>query len=66
VLEKTSCPGLGNISNGWCDVWALAVKKMPVLSVRQSQGHWFVMYEGVASDSDTTEEGFAPPRVTLT
>jgi hypothetical protein len=55
VLEKTSCPGLGTISNGWCDVWALAVKRNArFVEVRQSQGHWFVMYEGVAYDSDTT------------
>jgi|CZKR01.1.fsa_nt_gi hypothetical protein len=61
VLEETSCPGLGNISNGWCDVWAKSVKRnAEFVEVRQSQGHWFVVYDGVAYDSDT-EEGFDPP-----
>jgi hypothetical protein len=32
VLEKTSCPGLGNISNGWCDVGRLPLREMHVLS----------------------------------
>ena len=62
VLENTRCPGLGDISNGWCDVWALAVRRSArFVEIRQSQGHWFVVYDGVAYDSDTTEHGFAPP-----
>jgi hypothetical protein len=62
VLENTRCPGLGNISNGWCDVWALAVKRNArFVEVREALGHWFVVYDGVAYDSDTTEEGFEPP-----
>jgi hypothetical protein len=62
VLENTSCPGLGDISNGWCDVWAKSVKRNATfVEVRQCLGHWFVVYDGVAYDSDTTEEGFEPP-----
>jgi len=63
VLKNTSCSTLGDISNGWCDTWAKAVKKKaPFVEVRQSQGHWFVVHGGVAYDSDTTEDGFEPPK----
>lgn len=62
VLENTSCPTLGHISNGWCDIWVKAVKKIaPFVEVREWQGHWFVVYDEVAYDSDTTEDEFAPP-----
>jgi hypothetical protein len=61
VLETTDCMEVERISNGWCDVWARAVKrKAGFVEVRQWYGHWFVVYEGVAYDSDTTEHGFAP------
>jgi hypothetical protein len=62
VLENTSCPTLGHISKGWCDVWANAVKrKAQFVEVRQAHGHWFVVYDGAAYDSDTSDEGFEPP-----
>jgi hypothetical protein len=62
VMENTKCPGLGNISEGWCDIWAKHVKKMaPFVEVLEKYGHWFVVYDGVAYDSDTTEDGFAVP-----
>lgn len=61
VLQNTSCPTLADISNGWCDVWAKAVKrKAPFVEVREKHGHWFVVYDGVAYDCDTSEEGFDP------
>jgi hypothetical protein len=62
VLENTSCPTLGDIAHGWCDVWAKAVKrKAQFVEIRHSSGHWFVVYDGVAYDSDTSDEGFNPP-----
>lgn len=62
VLENTSCSTLADISNGWCDVWAEAVKRRaPFVEVRQWQGHWFVEYGGVAYDSDTADQGSAVP-----
>jgi hypothetical protein len=62
VLEKTSCPRPSDISNGWCDKWAAAVKRFaPFVDVRQRHGHWFVVYGSVAYDSDTTEMGFEVP-----
>jgi hypothetical protein len=36
-------------------------RKAGFVEVRQWYGHWFVVYDGVAYDSDTTEHGFAPP-----
>jgi len=61
VMDNTTCPAVDAISNGWRDVWAKAVKRMAkFVELRQWQGHWFVVYEGVAYDSDTTETGFAP------
>jgi len=62
VLENTDCRVIEEISNGWCEVWARAVKrKADFVEVRQWLGHWFVVYDGVAYDSDTPEDGFAPP-----
>jgi hypothetical protein len=62
VLENTGCATLGDISNGWCETWARAVKKHAAfVEVRHWQGHWFVVHDGAAYDSDTTENGFAPP-----
>ena len=61
VLLKTSSPTVDHISNGFCDVWAKAVKKKaPFVEVRERMGHWFVVFDGVAYDSDTAEEGFEP------
>ncbi len=62
VLESTQCPTLSDISNGWCDVWAYAVwRKARFVEVRQWNGHWLVLFDGVAYDSDTREQGFDPP-----
>jgi hypothetical protein len=62
VLLNTSCQTLSDISNGFCDVWAKAVKrKAPFVEIREWIGHWFVVFDGVAYDSDTLEEGFPPP-----
>jgi hypothetical protein len=63
VLENTSCPTIGDISNGWCDLWAVAAKKrLPGSEIRQMLGHYFIFYEGVAYDSDTYPTGgFEPP-----
>jgi hypothetical protein len=63
VLETTACPTLDAISNGWCDVWAGAVKRsFPAVEVKQKYGHWFVIYDGGAYDSDACfEGGFSPP-----
>ena len=62
VLESTQCATLSDISNGWCDVWAQAVwRKARFVEVRQWNGHWFVVFDGLAYDSDTTEQGFDPP-----
>jgi hypothetical protein len=59
VMENTSCPTLADIFNGFCDVWAKAVKrKAPFVEISQWHGHWFVVYDGVAYDSDTA---FEPP-----
>jgi hypothetical protein len=63
VLETTSCPNLDAISNGWCEIWAKAVKRsFPAVEVREKWGHWFVIYRGVAYDSDTwSDGGFSAP-----
>ena len=62
VLLNTSCQTLSDISNGFCDVWAKAVKrKAPFVEIREWMGHWFVVFDGVAYDSDTSEQGFQPP-----
>jgi hypothetical protein len=61
VLSETSCPTVEAISNGYCDRWAWAVKKRaPFVEVRERDGHYFVVYDGVAYDSDKTEGGFEP------
>jgi hypothetical protein len=53
VLKNTSCAKLSDISKGWCDVWAKAVKrKAPFVKVCNKHGHWFVVYGGAAYDSD--------------
>jgi hypothetical protein len=62
VMENTSCPTLADMAQGWCDVWAKAVKrKAPFVDIREWQGHSFVVYDEVAYDSDTSDEGFEPP-----
>ena len=62
VLKNTSCPTLADISNGWCDVWAKTVKtKAPFVEISQRQGHWYVVYDQTAYDSDSDDEGFEPP-----
>jgi hypothetical protein len=62
VLLNTRCPTISAIRNGFCDVWAKAVKrKAPFVEIRECAGHWFVVFDGVAYDSDASEEGFSPP-----
>jgi hypothetical protein len=63
VLEETSCPTIADISNGWGDRWAVAAKKrLPGSEIRQTLGHYFILYKGVAYDSDTYPTGgFEPP-----
>ena len=66
VLQNTSCATLADIAHGWCDVWAKAVKQQaPFVEVCHSSGHWYVVYNGVAYDSDTSDEGFEPPKIAL-
>jgi hypothetical protein len=39
VLEETSCPTVSDISNGWCEVWAAAVKRSaPFVEVGNGTG----------------------------
>jgi hypothetical protein len=62
ALETTSCPTLEAISNGWCDVWAKAVKQhFPEVEVRERSEHWFVVFRGAAYDSDTWSDGGFEP-----
>ncbi len=63
VFETTQCQTLEQISNGYCDVWAKAVKrKAPFVELRIMYGHhWYIVFDDVAYDSDTTESGFSPP-----
>jgi hypothetical protein len=62
VMENTSCPTLADMAHGWCNVWAKAVKKKaPFVDIREWQGHTFIVYDGIAYDSDTSDEGFEPP-----
>lgn len=59
VIMSTSCPYPAAISNGWCDVWAIAFKKkFPAAEIRQTHGHYYVVYRGVSFDSDGW---FSPP-----
>ncbi len=62
VLTHTTCPSLAHISHGWCDVWAKAVwRKAKFVIVCEKYGHWYVVYDGVAYDSDHgIGNGFAP------
>jgi hypothetical protein len=64
VLETTECPVAGNISNGWCDHWAKAVHRLfPAAEIHQKHGHYFVVYDEVAYDSDSWfSGGFAVPQ----
>jgi hypothetical protein len=40
VLENTRSPGLGDISTGWCDFWAIVVmRRATFVEVREWQRH---------------------------
>ena len=60
VLQTTNCDMASEISNGWCEHWARAVKKrLPGTEIRQSHGHHYIVHDGVGYDSDKYE-GFEP------
>ena len=63
VLETTSCASVDAISKGLCDLWANTVKRsFPAVEVTEKWGYWFVIYRGVAYDSDMwSGGGFSPP-----
>ena len=53
VLTNTQCPSIAQISNGWCDIWAKAVRrKARFVNIREKFGHYYAAFDGVALDSD--------------
>jgi hypothetical protein len=61
VLENTRRPGLGDISTGWRDIWAIALmRKASFVEVREWQRPLVRGVRRGPYDSDTTKEAFAP------
>jgi hypothetical protein len=61
VLENTRRPGLGDISTGWRDIWAIALmRKATFVEVREWQRPLVRGVRRGPYDSDTTKEAFAP------
>jgi len=62
VLSHTNCATIADISNGWCGVWAMAVwRKAKFVTIREKFGHTYVVYDGIAYDSDHgIGNGFEP------
>ena len=53
VLTHTKCPSIADISKGFCDVWAKAVwRKAKFVKICEGLGHYFIIHDGVAYDSD--------------
>jgi hypothetical protein len=62
VLSHTNCATIADISNGYCDVWAKAVWRKPkFVTIRERHGHTYIVFEGIAYDSDHgIGNGFEP------
>jgi len=61
VLENTRCPAWETFppvgaTSGRSRLWG----KQPSSRCESGKGHWFVVFDEVAYDSDTTKERFAP------